>query len=230
MAQSWLVTRGSEEEKKKAVEGIWTKNFGQEKFPVFDVLPIEGDPIKISQIREASGFLNVKPVAASAKVLMIKGAERMTLAAANAFLKTLEEPPGQSLIFLLTDKPDELPETILSRCQIIRLATTKMVGFSKEEEELARQLAKGNVGERLAILGKARGGRGEFLLFIKKQISLWRQLLLSHVGEEEKKVVWFRQGVGVWLAAEKMVEANVNLKLVEGWVALFLPGKRSREK
>ncbi len=56
------------------------------------------------------------------KVAVLAGADRMNEAAANAFLKVLEEPPAQTLIFLLTDAPQQLLPTIRSRCQRIDLA------------------------------------------------------------------------------------------------------------
>lgn len=55
------------------------------------------------------------------KVGIIAGADRMQLAAANAFLKSLEEPPPRTLFLLLTDRPDALLPTIISRCQRIDL-------------------------------------------------------------------------------------------------------------
>ena len=51
------------------------------------------------------------------KAVVVQYADRMHPATANAFLKTLEEPPPQSMILLLTDAPDRLPPTIVSRCQ-----------------------------------------------------------------------------------------------------------------
>jgi DNA polymerase-3 subunit delta' len=60
--------------------------------------------------------------------------------AANAFLKTLEEPPKDSLLLLLSAVPEALPETILSRCIAIPLASDGEVQSKKEEEKLVKVL------------------------------------------------------------------------------------------
>ena len=53
------------------------------------------------------------------KSLVVDDADMMNQYAANAFLKTLEEPPGNSLIILISSNPDRLPDTIRSRCSRI---------------------------------------------------------------------------------------------------------------
>ena len=60
--------------------------------------------------------------------------------AANAFLKTLEEPPKDSLLLLLSALPEALPETILSRCIAIPLASDGEARSKKEEEKLVKLL------------------------------------------------------------------------------------------
>lgn len=56
------------------------------------------------------------------KITLIDPAEHLNTAAANALLKTLEEPPGDALILLVTEQPGRLPATVRSRCQQIRVA------------------------------------------------------------------------------------------------------------
>ena len=73
--------------------------------------------IKIEQIRELLSRLYLKPTQAAFKVAMIAGADRLNVNSANAFLKTLEEPPDDVVLVLLTTDPHRLIETILSRCQ-----------------------------------------------------------------------------------------------------------------
>ena len=72
--------------------------------------------IVIDQIRELEHAIQRKPLLASSKVAIIHDAERMQPQAANAFLKTLEEPPPGSLIILLSTVPEAILETVLSRC------------------------------------------------------------------------------------------------------------------
>lgn len=72
--------------------------------------------ITIDQIRAVLHTVNLKPTEASWKVVVLVSADRMNVQAANAFLKTLEEPPPRSLLMLLSAEPQRLLETIRSRC------------------------------------------------------------------------------------------------------------------
>ncbi|MEK6617363.1 MAG: DNA polymerase III subunit delta' [Nitrospirota bacterium] len=91
-----------------------------------DFLLIEPDQeqanpqIKIEQIRELEQQVIYRPLVGRRKVCVIDEADRMTLGAANALLKTLEEPPDHSLLVLVTSRPSALPATVRSRCQGIR--------------------------------------------------------------------------------------------------------------
>ena len=98
-------------------------------FADLKIVEVGGDPrvatrISIEQVREAESFLAVTPVEGSWKVVIFDGAE--TLAAgqsepANALLKTLEEPPAQVLLLLLTTNEDAILPTIRSRCRTLTL-------------------------------------------------------------------------------------------------------------
>jgi DNA polymerase III subunit delta' len=72
--------------------------------------------IVIDQVRELMQMVNLKPTVAEFKVGIIVAADRLNSQAANAFLKTLEEPPPQSILILLSTEPQRILETILSRC------------------------------------------------------------------------------------------------------------------
>ncbi len=74
------------------------------------------------------------------KVAIISDADRLGGEAANAFLKTLEEPPKDSLLLLLSALPEALPETILSRCIAIPLASDGEPQSKKEQEKLVKLL------------------------------------------------------------------------------------------
>src|SRR6266699_2056902 len=78
--------------------------------------------IVIEQIRNIEHALQMRASHGRHKVAIISDADRLQPQAANAFLKTLEEPPKDSLLLLLSALPEALPETILSRCIAIPLA------------------------------------------------------------------------------------------------------------
>ena len=72
--------------------------------------------IKVEQIRGLNQEMNLKPTEARYKLGIIVAADRLKTEAANAFLKTLEEPPAQSILILLTTEPQRILETLISRC------------------------------------------------------------------------------------------------------------------
>ncbi len=78
-----------------------------------------GKQIKIAQIRELIHYVSLKSFLSHFKIVLLEPADAMNRAAANTLLKTLEEPPGQSILLLLTYHPLRLPVTIRSRCQRI---------------------------------------------------------------------------------------------------------------
>jgi DNA polymerase-3 subunit delta' len=84
-------------------------------------LPDKRD-ISIDQLRELQRVLSLRPYEAPRKACIIEPAERMSVNAANSLLKTLEEPPGDALMILLTENAGMLLPTIRSRCQLIRFA------------------------------------------------------------------------------------------------------------
>jgi len=96
--------------------------------------------IVTAQIRALEHALQMRAADGRRKVAIIADADRLQSEAANAFLKTLEEPPRDSLLLLLTALPEALPETILSRCIAIALAPDGQVHSKKEEEKLAKLL------------------------------------------------------------------------------------------
>jgi DNA polymerase III subunit delta' len=74
--------------------------------------------LRLDQIRDVSRFLGRRPVEADRCLVVLDGAEAMAEAAANALLKTLEEP-GDGLLILIASSPEQLLSTIRSRCQLI---------------------------------------------------------------------------------------------------------------
>ena len=92
----------------------------EENFPDFLVIRPEGKFIKIDQVRNSLNWLNLHPDQAKKRVLILDGAEHLGKEAANAFLKTLEEPAPNNIIILIALSTKQLPETIISRCQQIR--------------------------------------------------------------------------------------------------------------
>lgn len=88
--------------------------------------------ISVDQMRDLMQTINLKPTVSAYKVAVIVAVDRLNVQAANAFLKTLEEPPPKSILILLTVEPQRILETILSRC--LRL------NFSGERKQSAAEI------------------------------------------------------------------------------------------
>ncbi len=85
-----------------------------------DLLEIKEKPLIIKTIRQLIHWLALKPHSSPRKLAIIYQAEAMTVEAANALLKTLEEPPKDSVLILQAQNLDQILPTIASRCQFIR--------------------------------------------------------------------------------------------------------------
>ena len=109
--------------------------------------------IGIDSVREVHHQANLKPYQGSHRVYIFDGAEHMSDEAANALLKTLEEPPPQVMIILLTTQEEALLPTIRSRCRRLELkplpvadVTRELVGTHSIDEERAEVLARLSMG------------------------------------------------------------------------------------
>ena len=151
-----------------------------------DFFVIEPDPkaatpqIKIEQVRELEQQLVYRPLIGERKICLIDDADRLTIGAANALLKTLEEPPGHSLFILITSRLHALPITIRSRCQALRFTTparTQVEAALILKRELppadARFLAvftDGRIGEALTVdVTEVRARQQECLTLVKPE-------------------------------------------------------------
>lgn len=130
------------------------------------------DEIKIDQIRQAQESISLKPTEGGKKVLIVDGAETLNMTAQNAFLKTLEEPPGDTLIILVTSMPQSLLPTIRSRCQELRFqplprrtlarALAEKRGLPEEDAWFLAALAQGSMGRGLEMdAGQERAERDQ---------------------------------------------------------------------
>jgi len=99
--------------------------------------------IKIEQIREIADEASARPYEAQCRVWILDGVESAGLvpAAANAFLKTLEEPPEHVRLLLLADNPDAVLPTIRSRCQELSLPGAAVVAGDDTPEGVPPELA-----------------------------------------------------------------------------------------
>ena len=104
--------------------------------------------IVIDQVRDLESELRLRASAAGGrKVGIIREADRLQVQASNAFLKTLEEPPAESLLLLVSALPESLPETILSRCIKVALLAPRDAEEARTGEEAALSELLARFGE-----------------------------------------------------------------------------------
>jgi DNA polymerase-3 subunit delta' len=121
---------------------------------VYVVEPV-GDQIRIDDVRELRRDLHMRPFEAARRVYLVYAAETMNEDAADALLKDLEEPPPYAVIVLVADDLGPLPETILSRCQLVPF--TRLSERAIREEIAAR--APGLAPDKAAALARLAAGR-----------------------------------------------------------------------
>jgi DNA polymerase III subunit delta' len=168
--------------------------------------------LRLDQIREVSRFLGRRPVEAGRCLVVLDGAEAMAEAAANALLKTLEEP-GNGLLILIAVTPEQLLSTIRSRCQWIpfgRLSPAQMHQVLPQAEgedppELV-QLAAGSPGalqeHRLQWQSLPEGLADRLLQLLQgggdplQAMELARELTEALDGEQQLWLLqWWQQAI-----------------------------------
>lgn len=125
-------------------------------------LPDKRD-ISIDQVRELNQQLTIWPLEGQRRICLIEPTERLSEQAANALLKTLEEPPGNALFLLLTNQADLLLPTIRSRCQHLRfgllsetviLELLQQQGYPPDQAQQMASLAEGSISKALSLQEK----------------------------------------------------------------------------
>ncbi len=132
--------------------------------------------IDVDAIEGVNGFAALRPYESKWRVFILHDADRMGLPAQNHFLKTLEEPPGNSLFILLTEYPRRLLPTIRSRCQQVRFGALRPATVARLLGE-QRDIAPGQA-EAVAALSQGQMSRALALVDSER-----REVILDMVGQ-----------------------------------------------
>jgi DNA polymerase-3 subunit delta' len=175
----------------------------------------DGQPrteIVVDQIRELSARVAMRPHAGGSQVVTIDPADQLNPNAANALLKTLEEPAADTLIVLVADEPTRLPATIRSRCQQVEarfpdraqaLAWLAGQGVDATEAGDALTLAAGNPG---AALEFCRGDPGELVRAVAADLV---ELLRGRAHPSEVASRWAKDRAGQRVAIAAQLARTV---------------------
>ncbi len=145
------------------------------------IKPEKNKKIKIEEVRKAREVLNMKPFESSVNACVIEDAHMMTVEASNALLKVLEEPPGESILILISSKRDMLLPTIISRCSEVRFNSlpvdmTKNIimqnsEVSEKDASFLASFSEGSPGRALEMIEEEVIERKNGLLEMLKEIA-----------------------------------------------------------
>ena len=170
----------------------------------------EDRQIKIDEIRLIDEALSFKPFEGRKKIVIIDDADTMNIAAANAFLKTLEEPPEDSVIILISSRSDRLPATIRSRCSRVNFVTLSL--------ETCKKVLRGKVpDEELEVLARLSMGKPRLALSsdLKEDIT-WFSGLLKGMLNAEKDSWASREEMDRWFEQALIMMRDAAVFLITG--------------
>jgi DNA polymerase-3 subunit delta' len=137
--------------------------------------------VKMASIQELITQTGLKPFESKWKLFVLLEADRMRAESQNAVLKTLEEPPGQTVLILVSSNAAGLLPTIISRCQEVcflpiprdemRAAIEEKWGLAAEEARLVASLASGSLGSAKQLLERDNLSRRKVLITLLSDIS-----------------------------------------------------------
>jgi DNA polymerase-3 subunit delta' len=155
------------------------------------IVPVERQ-IRIEEIRRIDEALSFKPFEGRKKIVVIDDADTMNISSANAFLKTLEEPPEDSVITLISSKPDRLPDTLRSRCS--------RINFTPLSPESCKAVLEGNIAEKsLEFISRLSMGRpGIALCGDLMEEKIWFLNLFKSMLNAEKDSWSSREDMELW--------------------------------
>jgi hypothetical protein len=222
---SFLINGGNSDERLKKSLSLLNSHFSTyfsrlASHP--DLLILEPDlSIGIKQIRQAQKFLSRRPYQEKIKAVIIPEAEKITIPAQNAFLKTLEEPPAHSQIILCAPQKEDLLPTIISRCQIIHLKSKSTTIGDQEMTvhcSLIADILAASPGQRLQLIEPYTRNREEAIAFCQRTILALR----SQIKNKKDKNLSIFNHLSLLTSAMTLLHANINVKLVLENLALDL--------
>ena len=169
-AQALVCERGTGTPCGGSVDSCRTcQRVAQGRYPDVQLIVAEKNTIQIDQVRAITSDAAISPLEGRRKIFIIREIERASLPAANALLKTLEEPPPQVILLLTTSRRDQLLPTILSRCQVIGLRPLPL-----EQIREALRTRWGVDDEHAVLLARLSGGRLGWAVAAHTDPDMWQ--------------------------------------------------------
>lgn len=200
------------------------RNIANNLHPDVQMIEPDGATVKIEQIRTLEADAALAPYEAKWKVFILNRAEKMTEQAANALLKTLEEPAGGTVFILLTSTVSALLPTIVSRCQVVTFSPLP------DDRIEALLIEKGMEPSRARLIASLSRGNIERALSPEvASLPATRDLLLEGLGRG------FRDGPAALMElAEKLTKdrdmLQQHLEVLAAWLRDLMVAKVSGRK
>ncbi|MEO0607189.1 MAG: DNA polymerase III subunit delta' [Pseudomonadota bacterium] len=182
--------------------------------------------ITVDQIRELNRFFSLRPALSGWRIGVVDALDEMNVSGMNALLKTLEEPPNNALLLLISHGTEPLLPTIRSRCQVLRLnplnedETKRVLAKIEGGSELAFELANGRPGYGVALAqtggAKAVQTARALLRNIRKPSAGMVSAALSAAVVDEGSLQAFSDTLLSWVADK----ADQEVDLAKTWLAL----------
>lgn len=168
----------------------------------------EGQFIRINAIREIQERMKFRPLEGGWRAVIINDADKMNDHAANALLKTLEEPSAANILILISSRPYSMPATIISRCRHMRFNPlpahavfqflVEKKGMDAQKASLLARLSGGSAGRALELdqedVAAYRADIMQLLMMAKKDDPISLLKLVSNFGQDKKKI---KQGMEI---------------------------------
>lgn len=177
MFHSYIIAGNTHENRQKYIEQF----IKQLKISTYDLTRLTVGPVTIAQIRIVIQFLNRKPLSSPYKGVIIQ-ADAITREAQQALLKTLEEPPANSLVILSVNNENSLLPTIISRCTVKKLFDEKNAICSYDFDlckQFWQKIFTTKKSTRLVQTNVITTDRENALSWITQQMSFFRNELIN---------------------------------------------------
>jgi len=184
----------------------------------FDILRVsvleDKKEISISQVRAIRRHLSLSSYGGGYKFAIINEAEKMNSEAANALLKTLEEPQGNTILVLITSAPEVLPKTILSRLEIIRFKPISLNQIYKNflNKEYINLLQK-PINDIFKTLEKIVGDETEIIPLLDCWLFFFRDLLINRSATNQQRIRFIMAVKEIQKTKNLISSTNVNQRL-----------------
>lgn len=208
-SHAYLLCGEDEKEKRKAVDSI----IKVLKISPFDVHFLEKEEeksgIPIEKIRELKRLIQLKPHSSEYKLAIIFSGENLTIEAGNALLKTLEEPPSRSLIFITVKNARNILPTINSRCQKVYVSSS----LTSRENQVSIFSEKMSLPQKFNLAEKiSKKDKEEIKKTVQEEIENLRiKMLLSKERSDQQR---WKNLIEQSLEYFNLLQTNANSRLI----------------